>query len=109
MTYATGRSNASGFAGLVHLIARQGPEYRDVLDYLEPAAVRRLGFEYVYAPDAWVEGLPDEAAERLNDPSLFELLVRDESESLYRVLPRVPRARHAAHARIVRGPAAGRA
>ena len=58
-----------------------------MLDYLEPAAVRRLGFEYVYAPDAWVEGLPEEAAERLNDPSLFELLVRDESESLYRVLP----------------------
>ena len=87
MTYATGRSNASGFAGLVHLIPRQGPEYRDVLDYLEPAAVRRLGFEYVYAPDSWLESLPAEAAERLDDPNLFELLVRDGSESLYRVLP----------------------
>ena len=87
MTYATGRPNASGFAGLVHLFAFEGPEYRDVLDYLDPAAARRLGFEYVHAPDTWVEGLPDEAVERLNDPRLFQLLVRDESESLYRVLP----------------------
>ena len=87
MTYATGRPNASGFAGLVHLFPIKGPEYRDVLGYLEPAAVRRLGFEYVHAPDSWVEGLPDEAVSRLNDASLFELLVRDGSESLYRVLP----------------------
>ena len=87
MTYATGRPNALGFAGLVHLDHHEGPEYRDVLGYLDPVAVRRLGFEYVHAPDEWVEGLPDEAAERLGDPSLFELLVRDDSESLYRVLP----------------------
>ena len=87
MTFNTGRPNASGFAGLVHLSEKEGPEYRDVLGYLEPAAVRRLGFEYVHAPDEWVESLPDEAVQRLNDPRLFELLVRDESESLYRVLP----------------------
>ena len=87
MTYATGRPNASGFPGLVHLNYANGPEYRDILDYLEPAAIRRLGFEYVHAPDSWVETLPDEAAERLDDPRLFELLVRDGSESLYRVLP----------------------
>ena len=87
MTYVTGRPNASGFVGLVHLSEKEGPEYLDVLGYLEPAAARRLGFEYVHAPDAWVESLPDEAVDRLNDPSLFELLVRDESESLYRVLP----------------------
>ena len=87
MTYATGRPNASGFAGLVHGLPTEGPEYRDVLRYLEPAAVRRLGFEYVYAPDSWVEGLPDEAIERLNDRRFFELLVRDGSESLYRVQP----------------------
>ena len=87
MTYATGRPNASGFAGLLHLEPKEGPEYRDVLGYLEPAAVRRLGFEYVHAPDSWVESLPDEAAARLNDPRLFELLIRDGSESFYRVLP----------------------
>ena len=87
MTFATGRPNASGFAGLVHLKPVEGPQYRDVLGYLEPSAIRRLGFEYVHAPDSWVEGLPDEAAEWLNDPTLFELLVHDESESLYRVLP----------------------
>ena len=34
-----------------------------------------------------MESLPDEAVEWLGDPNLFELLVRDESESLYRVLP----------------------
>ena len=87
ITFATGRPNASGFAGLVHLFSIEGPQYRDVLDYLEPSAVRRLGFEYAHAPDAWVESLPDEAAARLNDARLFELLVRDESESLYRILP----------------------
>ncbi len=87
MTFATGRPNASGFAGLVHLIPVDGPEYRDVLGYLEPAATRRIGFEYFHTTDSWLEGLPDEAVERLNDPTLFELLVRDESERLYRVLP----------------------
>ena len=87
MTYATGRPNASGFAGLIHLFSTRGPEYQDVLRYLEPAAVRRIGFEYVHAPDEWVDGLPDEAAARLNDPRLFELRVRDGSDSLYRVLP----------------------
>ena len=87
MTYATGRPNASGFAGVVHLYPLEGPQFRDVLGYLEPSAVRRLGFEYVHAPDSWVESLPEEAVSRLNDSNLFELLVRDESESLYRVLP----------------------
>ena len=87
MTYATGRPNAAGFAGLVHGLSTEGPEYRDVRGYLEPGALRRLGFEYVHAPDAWVESLPDEVTARLNDPRLFELLVRDGSESLYRVLP----------------------
>ncbi len=87
MSYATGRANAWGFNGLVHVAPRVGPGYRDVLDYLEPAAVRRLGFEYVHATESWVEGLPGDAAARLDDPSLFELVVRDDSESLYRVLP----------------------
>ncbi|MCY3800463.1 MAG: hypothetical protein OXG46_02680 [Chloroflexi bacterium] len=87
MTFNTGRPNAYGFAGLTHLSVEQGPEYRDVREYLDPGALHRLGFEYVHAPDSWVENLPDEAAERLNDPSMFELLVRDTSESLYRVLP----------------------
>ena len=64
MTYATGRPNASGFAGLVHLNYANGPEYLDALDYFEPGAIGRLGFEYVHAPDAWVEGLPDEALRR---------------------------------------------
>ena len=87
ITYATGRPHATGFVGLVHQFRAESPEYRDVLHYLEPAAVRRLGFEYIHAPDEWVESLPAAAASRLNDPRLFELVVRDESETLYRVLP----------------------
>ena len=87
MTYATGRSNASGFVGHLHLIPSDGPEYRDILNYLEPAAIRRLGIGYIHAPDAWRESLPAHTAARLDNPRLFELLLRDESDSLYRVLP----------------------
>ncbi len=87
MTYVTGRPNAIGYAGLVHLGARRGPQYHDVLHYLEPSAIRQLDFEYVHAPDSWVQGLPDQAADRLNDPRLFQLVVRDGAESLFRVLP----------------------
>ncbi|MCY3801082.1 MAG: hypothetical protein OXG46_05855 [Chloroflexi bacterium] len=87
MTYATGRPNASGYAGLVHVIPKPGPEYEDARDYLEPAALRRLGIEYVYAPDSWTESLPEEAVSWLHDPNMFELLVHDDSERLYRVLP----------------------
>ena len=87
LTHATGRSNASGFVGLVHFLEAEGPEYRDVLGYLEPAATRRLGIDYVHASEAWVDSLPDEAVQRLGNRQFFELLIRDESESLYRVLP----------------------
>ena len=61
MTFATGRPNASGFSELLHQSRADGPEYRDVLSYLEAAAIQRRGFEYVHAPDEWVEGLPKEA------------------------------------------------
>ena len=62
MTYATGRPNASGFNGLVHMDYYEGPEYLDVLNHLEPAAVQRLGIAYVHASDAWVARLPDEGS-----------------------------------------------
>lgn len=85
MTWATGRPNASGFTGLLHLFPIEGTAYQDVDNYLEPAAVRRLAFGYIHAPDNWVDGLPIQAVRRLNDPRLFELLVRDGAEALYRV------------------------
>ena len=87
VTWATGRPNATGFSELLHLFPVEGPAYLDVLRYLEPAALRRLGFGYVHATEAWAQSLPAQAMKRLNDPALFELLVRDGDEALYRVRP----------------------
>lgn len=87
ITATTGRSNASGFPGHLHLFERTGAEYEDALRFLEPAAVRRLGFEYVHAPDNWVETLPKRAREWLQNPGLFEPLVRDVADALYRIQP----------------------
>ena len=91
VAYATGRPNASGFAGHFHMIAHLGPEYLDIHRHLEPAAIRRLGIAYVHAPDAWVAGLPARSARWLANPRYFELLIRDDAEALYRVLPAFPR------------------
>ena len=85
--YATGRPNNAGFANATNLNYGIGAEYLDVRDFLEPAAVRRLGLEYVYATDDWEADLPDRAARWLADPRLFELLVRDGAEALYRIRP----------------------
>ncbi|MCY4110712.1 MAG: hypothetical protein OXF96_02085 [Chloroflexi bacterium] len=85
MSTATGRPNASGFIQAAHLLYEVGPEYQDASRFLEPAALRRLGVAYVHATDAWIEGLPDRARRWLHDPELFELLVRDGGDALYRV------------------------
>ena len=83
----TGRPNNFGFANAVHLIWRPGPEYLDARHFLEPAAFRRLGLEYIFATDAWVAGLPTRSQNRLRDPRFFDLLARDGDASLYRVRP----------------------
>ena len=85
MTATTGRPNASGFAQFLHPRPATGPEYLDAIRYLEPAAIRRLGFRYVHASDGWVATLPDRAKRWLADRELFEPLVRDGAHSLYRV------------------------
>ena len=85
--WATGRANAAGFAGHRHVMAVDGPSYRDGLEHLDPAALRRLEIGYVHATDAWVAELPDRAARWLAAPRYFELLIRDDGEALYRVLP----------------------
>ena len=85
MSTATGRPNASGFIQAAHLLYEVGPEYQDARRYLEPAALKRLGIAYVHATDAWIEGLPDHARGWLDDPELFEILVRDGGDILYRV------------------------
>ena len=84
---ATGRPNNAGFADLIYLIYHPGPEYWDARHYLEPAAFRRLGLEYVHATDIWAVGLPDRAQRWLADPEFFEVLIRDGDEALYRVRP----------------------
>ena len=70
---ATGRPNNAGFAGLGHLIYYTGPEYLDALNYLEPAAIQRLGIEYVHATDTWAAGLPARARRWLADPRLVQV------------------------------------
>ncbi|MCY3748406.1 MAG: hypothetical protein OXG64_03830 [Chloroflexi bacterium] len=87
MTLATGRPNASGFAGLLHVEWRFGPEYADAISFLEPQAIQRLGVTYVHATDAWVAGLPKRAQAWLDDPRLFELLARDGAHALYGIEP----------------------
>lgn len=83
--FATGRPNNAGFAGLTHLNYQIGPEYLDAVNYLEPAAIRELGIEYLHATDAWISTLPDRAQAWLADPRLFEPLIQDGDERLYRV------------------------
>ncbi len=87
MTVSTGRPNASGFPTLIHLFAITGAEYEDTLRFLEPSAVQRLGFRYLHASDEWVTGLPNRAKQWLQRPDLFELLVREGPDALYRIQP----------------------
>ncbi len=85
LSATTGRSNASGFIGFNHLFARTGAEFLDAIRYLEPAAMSRAGFDYVHAPDEWVDSLTDRALQWLQDPRFFEPLVRGDADSLYRI------------------------
>ena len=87
MTATTGRHNASGFMGLLHLFPNTGPEYEDAVRYFEPAAVRRLGFMYLHAPGAWLAMLPNRAQRWLEEPQLFEPLARGDADALYRIQP----------------------
>ena len=87
MTVATGRSNASGFTPFLHLNPTTGPEYLDAIRFLEPAALRRLGIQYVHAPDDWAASLPDRSSRWLANPDYFELQIRDGNHALLRVRP----------------------
>ena len=87
LTIATGRPNASGFAHLLHIIVGRGPEYKDAIRFLEPAAIRQLGIDYVHATETWTAELTDRAKQWLVNPELFELLVSDGTDVLYRVRP----------------------
>ena len=85
MSFATGRPNASGFVGHLHQEPVRGPEYQDVLHYLEPRAVRRLRYAYIHATNDWIEQLPSHAQRWLADPRFFESLIQSETDALYQV------------------------
>lgn len=87
MSIVTGRPNASAYAEFVQFVPVYGPEYLDAIRYLEPLAVRRLDVTYVHASDTWIAGLPDRAKHWLDDPDLFEPLIRDGVDALYRIQP----------------------
>ena len=83
----TGRPTGFGFAGHVNLRPVSGPDYQDAIRFLEPTAVRRLGYSYVHATDAWIAGLPDRAQQWLANPHLFAPIVRDGAHALYGIHP----------------------
>ena len=87
MSIVTGRPNASAYSEFVQFVPVFGPEYLDAIHYLEPLAVRRLGASYVHASDDWIASLPEHARHWLQDPDFFDLLIRDGSDTLYRVKP----------------------
>lgn len=87
MSSATGRPNAAGFTQAVHYIAGNGPEHSDAIRYLDPAAIQRMGIDYVHATDDWIASLPERARLWLDDPRLFDVLIRDGSDALYQVRP----------------------
>lgn len=87
LSVATGRPNAAGYSQFSHYSFEPGPEYSDAIRYLEPAALRRRGFAYIHATDAWIARLPDRAQHWLTDARYFEPLVRDGADALYRIQP----------------------
>ena len=107
ISFATGRPNASGFVNHLHFLAHTGPEYLDAIRHLEPAAIRRLGLDYIYATDAWVAGLPDRATRWLSHPDLFEVLVPRRRRDALSGAAGVPETRPGTCADIVRSAASG--
>lgn len=89
MAVATGRPNATGFADVLHIIVGSGPEYMDAIRFLETAAIRALGINYVHTTDGRLGALPEHAVRWLMNPELFEFLIRDGADALYRVRPAV--------------------
>ena len=87
LSIATGRPNASGFPEFIHYSRVTGSDYLDAIRLLEPAAIQRRGWTYVHATDAWLAGLPPRARRWIEDPSFFTPLVRDGTETLYRIQP----------------------
>ncbi len=87
MTIATGRPNAMGFTNIHHFYPVSGPDYEDAIHFLEPAALTRLQIEYVHSTDDWIDNLPVNARNMLQDPRYFRQLVRDGSHALYFAKP----------------------
>ena len=87
LSIATGRPDASGFAQFIHYSVANGPDYLDAINNLEASVIRRRGWTYLHATDAWLDGLPPRSRRWIEDPALFEPLVRDGAQTLYRIQP----------------------
>ena len=87
MSIATARPNSSGFLTFIQFKDIPGPEYLDALRFLEPHAVKQLGFTYVHTTQDWIASLPNQALRWLSNPEYFELLAHHGSDSLYRIKP----------------------
>ena len=87
LSIATGRPNASGFPEFIHYSQVTGSDYLDAIRLLEPAPIQRRGWTHVHGTDAWLAGLPPRARRWIEDPALFTPLVRDGTETLYRIQP----------------------
>ena len=87
LSIATGRPDASGFAQFIHYADEDGPDYLDAINNLEASVIRRRGWTYLHATDAWLDGLPPRSRRWIEDPALFEPLVRDGAQTLYRIQP----------------------
>ena len=85
LSAATGRPNAAGYAPFAHYSFEPGPEYLDAIRFLEPAAIRRRGFDYIHSTEAWRARLPERARHWLADPRFFERLMGDGDDELYRI------------------------
>lgn len=85
---ATGRPVPLGYAAWPHYVGLPGPEYLDAVRFLEPAALKELGIDFIHVDDALLAGMSETARQRLASPSEFRLVFQTPSlsDSLYAIV-----------------------
>ena len=86
----TGRPTPLGYAEWPHYVALSGPEYQDAVRFLDGAALRELGIDYVHANATMLGGMSEEARRRLASPTEFRLVHESpapKTDALYAVVP----------------------